>query len=215
MGSRPTLSYTPPETNALQDTDGVRVAAFSTPIENRTDSAPIAVSAAIDAGGASLTITFTEALSDEPLHQPASDAFSISGGSTAITVAGVTGTSLILTLGPAVLQGETLRIAYTAPSGGALRDADQGGLSVAAFELDIENNSELTPAPTPLVTGGLVDAYVITLDFGEPLDPDVVPPPTAFAISGHDAQVRAVSVVGAKVLASGASAHCARSVPHD
>ena len=199
-GESAAVSYTPPETNALQDTDGVRVAAFSTPIENRTDSAPIAVSAAIDAGGASLTITFTEALSDEPLHQPASDAFSISGGSTAITVAGVTGTSLILTLGPAVLQGETLRIAYTAPSGGALRDADQGGLSVAAFELDIENNSELTPAPTPLVTGGLVDAYVITLDFSEPLDPDVVPPPTAFAISGHDAQVRAVSVVGAKVL---------------
>ena len=70
---------------ALQDADGVRVAAFSTPIENRTDSAPIAVSAAIDAGGASLTITFSEALSEEPLHQPASDAFSISGGSSAIT----------------------------------------------------------------------------------------------------------------------------------
>ena len=51
-----------------------------------------------------------------------------------------------------------------------------------------------------MVTGGLVDAYVITLDFSEPLDPDVVPPPTAFAISGHEAQVRAVSVVGAKVL---------------
>ena len=151
-------------------------------------------------GGAALTITFSEALSEEPLHQPAADAFSISGGSTAITAAGVTGTSLILTLGPGVLQGQTLRIAYTAAAGGPLRDADQGGLSVAAFELDIENHSELTPAPIPLVTGGLVDAYVITLDFGEPLDPDVVPLPTAFAISGHEAQVRGVSVVGAKVL---------------
>ena len=50
------------------------------------------------------------------------------------------------------------------------------------------------------MTGGLVDAYVITLDFSEALDPDVVPPPTAFAISGHAAQVRAVSVVGRKVL---------------
>ena len=199
-GASAAVSYTPPEAGALQDADGVRVAAFSTPIENRTDSAPIAVSAAIDASGASLTITFSEALSEEPLHQPASDAFSISGGSTAITVASVTGTSLILTLNPGALQGETLRITYTAPSGGALRDADQGGLSVAAFELDIENNSELTPAPTPLVTGGLVNAYVITLDFGEPLDPDVVPPTTAFAISGHAAQVRAVSVVGFKVL---------------
>ena len=137
-GETAAISYTPPETSALQDTDGVRVAAFSTPIENRTDSAPIAVSAAIDASGASLTLTFSEALSEEPLHQPASDAFSISGGSTAITVAGVTGTSLILTLSPGVLQGQTLRIAYTAPAGGALRDADQGGLSVAAFELDIE-----------------------------------------------------------------------------
>ena len=163
--------------------------------------------------GASLTITFSEALSEEPLHQPAADAFSISGGSTAITAAGVTGTSLILTLGPGVLQGETLRIAYTAPAGGPLRDADQGGLSVAAFELDIENHSELTPAPTPLVTGGLVDAYVITLDFSEPLDPDVVPPPTAFAISGHEAQVRAVSVVGAKVLLQVLPARCARPVP--
>ena len=199
-GETAAVSYTPPETSALQDADGVRVAAFSTPIENRTDSAPIAVSAAIDAGGAALTITFSEALSEEPLHQPASDAFSISGGSTAITAADVTGTSLILTLGPGVLQGQTLRIAYTAAAGGPLRDADQGGLSVAAFELDIENNSELTPAPIPLVTGGLVDAYVITLDFGEPLDPDVVPLPTAFAISGHEAQVRGVSVVGAKVL---------------
>ena len=199
-GETAAVSYTPPDANALQDADGVRVAAFSTPIENRTDSAPIAVSAAIDASGASLTITFSEALSEEPLHQPASDAFSISGGSTAITAADVTGTSLILTLGPGVLQGQTLRIAYTAAAGGPLRDADQGGLSVAAFELDIENNSELTPASIPLVTGGLVDAYVITLDFGEPLDPDVVPLPTAFAISGHEAQVRGVSVVGAKVL---------------
>ena len=198
-GASAAVSYTPPEANALQGADGVRVVAFNTPIENRTDSAPIAVSAAIDAGGASLTITFSEALSEELLHQPASDAFSISGGSTAITAAHATGTSLIVTLGPAVLQGETLRIAYTAPSGGALRDADQGGLSVAAFELDIENHSELMPAPTPMVTGGLVDAYVITLDFSEPLDPDVVPPPTAFAISGHEAQVRAVSIVGAKV----------------
>ena len=199
-GQSAAVGYTPPETSALQDADGVRVAAFNTPIENRTDSAPTAVSAAIDASGASLTITFSEALSEEPLHQPASDAFSISGGSTAFTVASVTGTSLILTLSPGVLQGETLRIAYTAAAGGPLRDADQGSLSVAAFELDIENNSELTPAPTPLVTGGLVNAYVITLDFSEPLDPDVVPPPMAFAISGHDAQVRAVSVVGAKVL---------------
>ena len=195
-----TVSYTPPEMGALQDADGVRVAAFTTPIENRTDSAPVAVSAAIDAGGGSLTITFSEALSEEPLHQPASDAFSISGGSTAITAAEVTGTSLILTLTTGVLQGQTLRIAYTTPAGGPLRDADQGSLSVAGFELEIENNSELRPAPTPLDTGGLVDAYVITLDFSEPLDPDVVPPPTAFVISGHEAQVRAVSVVGAKVL---------------
>ena len=134
------------------------------------------------------------------MHHPASDAFSISGGSAAISVAGVTGTSLILTLSPRVLQGQTLRIAYTASAGGALRDADQGGLSVAAFELAIENKSELTPAPTPVDTGGLVDAYLITLDFSESLDPDVSPPPTAFAISGHAAQVRAVSVVGAKVL---------------
>ena len=199
-GASAAVSYTPPEAGALQDADGVRVAAFSTPIENRTDSAPIAVSAAIDASGASLTITFSEALSEEPLHQPTSDAFSISGGSTAITVAGVTGTSLILTLSPGVLQGQTLRIAYTAPAGGPIRDADQGSLSVAAFALEIENNSELTPAPTPLDAGGLVDAYVITLDFSEPLDPDVVPPTTAFAISGHEAQVRAVSVVGRKVV---------------
>ncbi len=199
-GESAAVSYTPPEMGALQDADGVRVAAFSTPIENRTDSAPVSISAAIDAGGGSLTITFSEALSEEPLHQPAPDAFSISGGSTATTAARVTGTSLILTLSPAALQGQTLRIAYTAAAGGPLRDADQGGLSVAAFELEIENNSELRPAPTPLDTGGLVDAYVITLDFSEPLDPDVVPPPTAFATSGHAAQVRAVSVVGRKVL---------------
>ena len=76
----------------------------------------------------------------------------------------------------------------------------RGGLSVAAFELEVENHSELTLAPTPLDTGGLVDAYVITLDFSEPLDPDVAPPPTVFAISGHEAQVHTVSVVGRKVL---------------
>ena len=86
-GESASVSYTPPETNALQDADGVRVAAFSTPIENRTDSAPMAVSAAIDASGASLTLTFSEALSEDPLDQPASDAFSIGGGSTAITAA--------------------------------------------------------------------------------------------------------------------------------
>ena len=107
----------------------------------------------------------------------------------------------MLTLGPGVLAGARRCESPTRPQPeGHFATLIRAALASRRSSWTIENNSELTPAPTPMVTGGLVDAYVITLDFSEPLDPDVVPPPTAFAISGHDAQVRAVSVVGAKVL---------------
>ena len=150
------------------------------------------------------------------MHQPAAEAFSISGGFTAITAAHATGTILVVTLGPGCDTGrDAANRLHPTASGGALRDADQGGLSVAAFELDIENNSELTPAPTPLVTGGLVDAYVITLDFSEPLDPRRGPAANVV----RDLGTRGTSTRGLgrrrQSVASGASTRGARPVPLD
>ena len=97
--------------------------------------------------GATLTLTFDEALASA---NTAASAFAVTGGTTR-TISGVSvnGTAVQLTIDPPILYGESgIEVDYTAPSREALADA--AGNKVASFEDRAVSNE--TPATT-LSTG--------------------------------------------------------------
>ena len=103
------------------------------------------------ANGATLTLTY-----DEPLDgtsMPAASAFTVAGGSQSRTVSGVrvSGSTVELTVDPAVEQGETgIRVSYTVPTGmGAspIRDA-VGNAALGLSNEPVTNETPDTIAPT-------------------------------------------------------------------
>ena len=78
-GEETSVTYTPPNSGALQDVHGIAVAAFTTGIDNRTDAAPVAETAEIDVTGATLTITFNEGLSESTEGAPCSVGILVGG----------------------------------------------------------------------------------------------------------------------------------------
>ena len=111
--------------------------------------APAATDAAT-VNGATLTLTFDEALATA--NTPAS-AFAVTGGTTrSISGVSVNGTTVQLTIAPPVLHGESgIEVDYTAPSREALADA--AGNNVASFEDRAVSNE--TPATTLSTSVGL------------------------------------------------------------
>ena len=69
-GEAASIRYTPPEEGALQGAGGIAAAAFTQAVVNRTDRAPVAESGEVNAAGATLTITFSEALSEVERRHP-------------------------------------------------------------------------------------------------------------------------------------------------
>ena len=111
----------------------------------------LATAGAAVANGATLTLTYDELL--DGTSMPAASAFTVAGGSQSRTVTGVrvSGSTVELTLDPAVEQGEAgIRVSYTVPTGmGAspIRDVpgnDALGLSSEA----VTNETPDTIAPT-------------------------------------------------------------------
>ena len=111
----------------------------------------LAIAGAAVANGATLTLTY-----DEPLDgtsMPAASAFTVAGGSQSRTVSGVrvSGSTVELTVDPAVEQAETgIRVSYTVPTGmGAspIRDAVGNGALGLSSEA-VTNETPDTIAPT-------------------------------------------------------------------
>ena len=100
--------------------------------------------------GTTLTLTYDEDLDEN--SEPSSDAFSVAVGGTGRAVDGVSvsGSSVILTLGPAVVAEETVTVSYAAPTDAAApRIQDDAGNPAASFsDQDVENNTP-PPANTP------------------------------------------------------------------
>ena len=133
-------------------TDGANAvdAALTVRLADVDDAAPELSGASVD--GATLTLTFGEALDgDSP---PPASAFAVSVGGSARTVdaVSVAGGTAVLTLSPAVTADETVTVGYTVPTGAnakPLRDA--AGNRVAAFTGAGVTNA--TAAPTlPVVS---------------------------------------------------------------
>ena len=149
----------------------------------------LAIAGAAVANGATLTLTY-----DEPLDgtsMPAASAFTVAGGSQSRTVSGVrvSGSTVELTVDPAVEQAETgIRVSYTVPTGmGAspIRDA-VGNAALGLSSEPVTNETPDTIAPTVSMVEITSDPgsdriYVpedeiqATVTFSEPVDVERTP----------------------------------------
>ena len=79
--------------------------------------------------GATLTITFSEGLSELTDGAPPASAFSLAGTSATATSVSVEANEVALQLSPAAREGDSIVLRYEPPSAGGLADADQGQIS--------------------------------------------------------------------------------------
>ena len=174
------LSYGDPTTNG-DDSNVLEDASFndssSIPEAQITNGstteavAPTLVSAAIDATGEFLTLTYSEALGTTTA---ATTAFSVTygGSSRTPTARSVSGSTVVLTLSPRVQRTDTVTVAYTAPTAdlGTTNTAvqDTAGNDAASFSATSATNGSTydTVAPTfvSAAMNGLKTKVVLTYD---------------------------------------------------
>ena len=132
----------------------------------------MAETAEIDVTGATLTITFSEGLSESTDGPPPASAFSLAGTGATATSVSIDANVVTLQLSPAAREGDSIVLSYDPPSSGGLADADQGQIPVAMFSLNVSNRTDTAPVPQH----GLVADDLITLTFDQDLDQTSVPP---------------------------------------
>ena len=138
-------------------TDGANPveAALAVHLVDVDDTAPALAAAAVD--GATLTLTFDEALDGSSV--PGADAFAVAVEDAARTVDAVTlsGSAVTLTLATAAAHGETVTVGYVPPAGaGALQDGAGNavaGLSDRAVENTTPAPSNTAPTGLPIIAG--------------------------------------------------------------
>ena len=129
--------------------DGEAVEVSAEPLDR---VAPVLSKAVAD--GATLTLTYSEALDED--SSPAAGAFAVTVAEAARTVdaVDVSGSTAVLTLATAVASGETVTVDYTAPTGaGAKPLQDASDNAAASFTGQAVTND--TPAPENAAPTGL------------------------------------------------------------
>ncbi|MCE2855987.1 MAG: GEVED domain-containing protein, partial [Ilumatobacteraceae bacterium] len=215
-----TISYAAPTpdtsttNSAVQDSSGTDLLSITNfPVTNGSTvagdtTAPTFQSAAVNTAGTTLTLTYDENLGSTAA---ATTDFTVLVDGYPVTVSSTTvsGRGVILTLGNSVSAGQTVTVAYTAPtsSTGASNSAIQdsaGNDAVTLSTTAVTNNSTAGPdiAPPTLSTVSLNGAgSQATLTFNEALG-SVAPSASAFTVySGNNiATVTGVSVSGSTVI---------------
>ena len=184
------VSYAATGTKLLRDADqgALAVAAFSMTAENQVDYAPTASSAAVT--GATLSITFDQALDTGSVPLKTSFAVTVAGSTATVTTVAVSGKQVALTLGAAATAAQTVVVSYTAPATGGIRDPSN--LAASSFGPLTATNS--TP---PALESATADGQAIVLTFNAALDTAFSPPSSAFTV--NFATVSSVSVSGSAV----------------
>ncbi len=115
---------------------------------------PAFVSAAVD--GASLTLTYREALDGGSEPSPGDFTVTVGGNGRSANAVGVDGTTVTLTLNPEVEHGDTgIRVSYTVPTGvGANPIRDEAGNDARALSNRSVTNTTDAPNTEPQITTG-------------------------------------------------------------
>ena len=184
QGAEVLLKYTDvtggDDSNVIEDVSFNDASSFSDVSVNNlsvTEAvSPTLVSAAVNAAGTGLTLTFNEALG---ATTAAASAFAVTVGGVSRTVTGtaVSGLTVVLTLSSAALAGSVVTVAYTAPSAdlGTSNNAvqDSAGNDAASFSssaVDVVNNSTFdNVSPTFLSAAVSGDKTKVVLTYNETL----------------------------------------------
>ena len=186
-GEAVTARYIQPADAALLDSAGGRVKSFELAVDNRTDTAPAAVSALVDA--TSVEITFDQELS--PTDTPAT-AFSVSDseGRIAVDSVAVSLQAVSLSLARSAEEAAVVRVAYSRPATEAL--ADPTGNAVEPFSITAENRT--LQGPRPVLVESWLTELVVTFD--EPLDATALPAAEDFELSWAPDVAEVVAIDG-------------------
>ena len=156
-----TVAYAKPSTNPLQDADmNLAVPDFAAQTAtNRTaadETGPAFVSA--QANGATVTITFDEALDESAMPAKAAFTVKVDGSETALAATGavsVDGQAVTLTLAAAVAAGQAVTVSYDKTRAGSGKLRDTAGNEAESFANKDAKNA--TPAPeTRIVSVAIV-----------------------------------------------------------
>ena len=150
-----TVDYDKPAVNALADTDGNELNSFprAMPV---TNNVPVYQSAALAADGATLTLTYDEALDAGSV--PAASAFAVNVNASAASLAGtssvdVTGSTVVLMLATPAREGNAVTVSCTRPASNPVQDS-AGNDAANLTDETVANGSTLNATGKPTVSGG-------------------------------------------------------------
>ena len=163
------------------------------------DTAPpsLASSGGAVVNGATLVLTYDEALDEG--SEPAAGAFAVTAGGSSVTVSSVdvSGSAVTLTLASAVSPGDTVTVSYT-PGTNPIQD-EAGNDAAALTGQAVTNNTADTAVP--VLSTATVDGATLVLTYDEALDESSEPAAGAFAVTagGSAVTVSSVAVSGSAV----------------
>ena len=152
-------------------------------------TAPLFASAAVN--GTTLVMTYTDANNLDAANPPAAGAFTVSGHTVSGLSVNAAAKTVTLTLGTAVVNGETVTVSYSDPTTGndsnALQDA--AGNDAASLVAGAVTNNTPPPADTiaPLFASATVNGTTLVMTYTDANNLDAANPPAAgaFTVSGH------------------------------
>ena len=181
-GDALTVSYSPPNVDALVDTTGTALAAFSLAVTNETDDVPRLTSVIAEGDGGSLSLRFSETLREDTAGTPSASSFTLTGTKAAATEVSVSGSAVTLTLSPTLHETDAGKLSYAPPkdpTAARLRDLDQGKLQVEAWtERAIDNQVDTSPR----VLSAQINGDRVELRFDQDLDLDTQPDASGFSL---------------------------------
>ena len=198
-GQAVTLSYTG-DSRDIQNAHSYAADLVDHPVRNVTgdSAAPVLHSAAVD--GATLTLTYDEALDTESEPGPGAFTVKVAGAAVALASSGavdVRGRAVVLTLAAAVSAGQAVTVSYAAPASGPIRDFAGNG---AAGLTDEEVRNVTGDGTAPVLQSAAVDGATLTLTYDEPLDPASAPVADAYTVTvdGSEASLAATDPVAVR-----------------
>ena len=177
------------------DDDSVTVKVISDPPDTTPPAFdPDNLFGGVTGTGTQISLYFDENLDSS--NPPGAGAFAVTADGSAVTVTTVfvAGKSSLLTVSPAIPQGQTVIVTYTDPTAGddaeALQDA--AGNDVATFSATVQNYSTVDVIPPVLQSAYTsTNGAIVFLSFDENLesDPASRPPASAFEVTAGGAAV--------------------------